>query len=134
MPAEVARETAYRSSSDRNGPSAWFTAWSTPSRCRSRDLRREAPPVERQADLPAFGERTRPDLVSVPVDDVERRALGVEHVRRRDGDAQEDLVDVRLEREVALELEQRFELLGLARRCHHGGFLLNWSAGARGRG
>ena len=52
------------------------------------------------------------------VDDVKGRAVGIEHVCRGDRDVQEDLLDVRLQREVALELEQRLELLGLAERCH----------------
>jgi len=38
---------------------------------------------------------------------------------------EKDLLDIRLEREVALELEQRLELLSLAEGCHPPGFLLN---------
>ena len=104
-------------------------------------LGREASAVQRQAELakgrdalpalPALGEHTRPELVLRLVGDVQRRPVGVEHERRREGDAPEDLVDVRFEREVALELEQRLQLLRLAKRCHPRRFLLNCSPAAR---
>src|SRR5439155_15578100 len=68
--------------------------------------------------LAALGEGARPELVPCLVDHIKCRAIGVEHERGGEGDPQEDLFDVRLERELALELEQRFELLGLAQRCH----------------
>ena len=92
------------------------------------DLRREAAAIEREANLPDLGhaftalaalrEDARPDQVLGLVDDVQRRPVRVQHVRRRERDSQQDLVDVGLESEVALELEQRRELLGLAQRCH----------------
>ena len=91
-------------------------------------LGREASAVQRQAELAkcrdappalaALGEHTRPELVLRLVGDVQRGPVGVEHERRGEGDAPEDLVDVRLEREVALELEQRLQLLCLGHRCH----------------
>ena len=92
------------------------------------DLRREAAAIEREANLPDLGhaftalaalrEDARPDQVLGLVDDVQRRPVRVQHVGRRERDSQQDLVDVGLESEVALELEQRRELLGLAQRCH----------------
>src|SRR5439155_16879545 len=85
-----------------------------------------------QTNRAALAERARPDLVPRLVHDVEGRALRIEHVRRGDCDPTKDLLDVRLERELTLELEQRFELLGLAQRCHPARFLLNWSCAARG--
>src|SRR5438105_9761870 len=109
---------------------------------RSGHVGREARAVERKADLvdledtlaalPALGERARPELVPRLIDDVERRAVGFKHEGRGESDAQENLLDVGLEREIALELEQRLELLGLAQRCHSRGFSPNWSCAARG--
>src|SRR5688500_7482990 len=86
----------------------------------TRDLGREAGAVEREPDLLDLRAREHagPELLPVLVDDVEGRPLGVEDDRRCLGDAPDDDVHIGLERELALEIEQRRELLCLARRRH----------------
>ena len=89
---------------------------------RARDLGGEAAPVERKADLGelALPQDARPQLVLSAIDDVQRRALAVEHRLRGVDDALEDAVDVRLEREIPLQLQQRLELRGVAKVRHAG--------------
>ena len=89
---------------------------------RAGHLRREAATVERQADLGelAFLQDARPQLVLALIDDVEGRALAVEHRLRGVDDAVEHAVDVRLQRELPLQLQQRLELRGVVQIGHAG--------------
>lgn len=66
----------------------------------------------------ADGLCARPELALGVIDDVEGRALAVEHAHRGGGDPAEDTVDVRLEGEIPLELEQRFQLRGIVQIRH----------------
>ena len=89
---------------------------------RARDLRCEAATVQRQADLGqlALLEDARPELVLPVIDDVQGRALAVEHRLRGVDDAAQHAVDVGFQRELPLKLQQGLELRGVVQVGHAG--------------